>query len=179
MTEKITKNFEKAMKKGFLSTLILLILKEKASHGYGIIKKIEKRTFGLWTPPASSIYTVLNDLNDKKLISSIDAKSKKIYKITLKGEKILKRMLKKYNSLHTSMKSIIEHTFCDDAECILSEGIKPLFFTYIDKEATEMTDDQVIEKLEEAKNNLTERRESLNDNIERINKRLEELKKKG
>ena len=179
MTEKITNNFEKAMKKGFLSTLILLILKENTSHGYGIIKKIEKRTLGVWTPPASSIYTVLNDLSDKKLINSIDEKSKKNYEITPEGEEILKAMLEKYCSLHNSMKSIIEYTFGDDAKGILSEGMRPFFFTYLNEEVAEMTDDQVIEKLEEAKNNLTEKRKSLNENIERINKRLEELKKQG
>ena len=54
MVEEITDNFEKAMKKGFLSILILAVLEKNPTHGYKILKQIEKKTLGVWKPPSSS-----------------------------------------------------------------------------------------------------------------------------
>ena len=47
MVEEISDKFERAMKKGFISTLVLLVLENKPTHGYQIIKEIEERTLGM------------------------------------------------------------------------------------------------------------------------------------
>ena len=57
------------MKKGFISTQILLILEKEPCHGYKIGKAIEERTLGVWTPPASTLYTVLNYMHEHELIA--------------------------------------------------------------------------------------------------------------
>ena len=69
MAEEIADNFEKAMKKGFLGTFILMVLEVEPSHGYKIGKAIEEQTLGVWEPPASTLYTVLNNLVEQGLIS--------------------------------------------------------------------------------------------------------------
>lgn len=115
MVEEITDRFGKAMKKGFISTLVLLILESEPSHGYQIIKAIEKRTHGFWTPNASTMYTVLKELREKELIEQIspldDDDSKKVYQVTTKGENALKILMKTEKEMRDSMKSIISSTF--------------------------------------------------------------------
>ena len=69
MEEKIAKQFENAMKTGFISSLILNVLEKNPSYGYKIGKDIEKRTLGIWDPPSSTMYTVLKDMTKKQLIS--------------------------------------------------------------------------------------------------------------
>ena len=48
MAEEIAENFEKAMKKGFLGTFILMLLENEPCHGYKIGKAIEEQTLGVW-----------------------------------------------------------------------------------------------------------------------------------
>ncbi|MFX1448899.1 MAG: PadR family transcriptional regulator, partial [Promethearchaeota archaeon] len=71
MVENIAVKFEKAMKKGFISTLTLMVLEKEPMHGRQIKKAIEDRTFGGWEPTDSTIYTILKDLREKNLIRSI------------------------------------------------------------------------------------------------------------
>lgn len=69
--EDITELFGVGMKKGFISTLILLILDENPCHGYKIIDEINKRTLGVWHPKANVIYPLLKTLCDRNLIRSV------------------------------------------------------------------------------------------------------------
>ena len=64
MAEKIAEEYESAMKKGFISSLILLVLENSPSYGYKISKEINKRTLGLWNPPSSTMYTILKNLTE-------------------------------------------------------------------------------------------------------------------
>ena len=68
MAEKIAEKFENAMKTGFISALILIVLEKNPSYGYKVGKEIEKRTLGLWDPPTSTIYTVLKVMTEKGMI---------------------------------------------------------------------------------------------------------------
>ena len=107
MSTKIAEKFEASMKTGFLSIFILIILEKGPSYGYKISKQIEKRTIGLWEIPSSTLYTVLKDMTEKKLISyvekQVEGRNRKIYEITQKGHSTLNIMLEK--------KNIIEHSF--------------------------------------------------------------------
>ena len=118
MVEEITDNFEKAMKKGFLSILILAILEKNPTHGYRILKQIEEKTLGVWKPPSSSLYTVLKTLQDQDLIKSYEieeqSKVRKIYELTPKGEKTLKIMYKKHRRIRRSIHSLLTSTLGDD-----------------------------------------------------------------
>ncbi len=115
MVEDIVGKFEKAMKKGFISTLTLLVLEKEPMHGRQIKKAIEERTFGCWEPTDSTIYTILKDLREKNLISSIktsDTDEKTItYDITEDGKNTLEIMVKKEQKIRESMRSIITSTF--------------------------------------------------------------------
>ena len=115
MVEVIAGKFEKAMKKGFISTLTLMVLEKESMHGRQIKKAIEERTFGCWEPTDSTIYTILKDLREKNLIRSIhtpDTDEKTIpYEITADGKNTLEIMIKKEQEIRESMRSIITSTF--------------------------------------------------------------------
>ncbi|MBY9016010.1 MAG: PadR family transcriptional regulator [Candidatus Lokiarchaeota archaeon] len=115
MVEIIAGKFEKAMKKGFISTLILMVLEKEPMHGRQIKKAIEERTFGGWEPTDSTIYTILKDLREKNLIvpTNIPGTDEKTiaYEITDDGKNTLGIMMKKEQEIRESMRSIITSTF--------------------------------------------------------------------
>jgi len=115
MTKELVDRLGKAMKKGFISTLVLLVLKEEPSHGYQIIKAIEERTLGFWKPTTSTIYTILKDLMERNLIELVssldDDETKKIYKLTTKGQKALNDLMKTEEEMRDSMIAIMASTF--------------------------------------------------------------------
>ena len=82
------------MKKGFVSTLTLLVLEREPMHGRQIKGAIEERTFGVWTPTDSTMYTILKDLREKGLIQQQNEDEKVIvYEITDDGKNTLKIMM--------------------------------------------------------------------------------------
>lgn len=105
---------ETGMKRGYTSVLILLILKKHPCHGYLIIKEIKKYTLGEWNPSSSTVYPLLESLNNSELVEynqKIESsKLKKIYKITSKGREILKILLQKHQKIIDSINSMIFST---------------------------------------------------------------------
>jgi len=130
----IVDSFEVAMKKGYMSGLILMVLEKEPGHGYKIIKEIDKRTFGFWHPQSSNIYPLLDSISKKGLIECIEVeesgRSKKIYGITPKGKETLKMLLQKHsmmlNSIRSMMLSTLDITdihdpsFLEDLEKLIS-----------------------------------------------------------
>lgn len=55
--------------RGDVRAAILVLLAEKSSHGYDLIRAIEERSGGLWTPSAGSIYPTLQALEDEGLLT--------------------------------------------------------------------------------------------------------------
>lgn len=115
MVEEIAEKFEKAMKKGFIRVLTLLVLDKEPMHGRQIKRVIEERTFNVWTPTDSTMYTILGDLREKNLIKPIDQQSPDdktiIYEITNDGKNTLEIMMKKEQEIRESIRSIITTTF--------------------------------------------------------------------
>lgn len=54
-------------------------------HGYEMIKEIEERTEGAWTPSAGSIYPTLQMLEDEGLISGQEIEGKRRFTLTDAG----------------------------------------------------------------------------------------------
>ena len=54
-------------------------------HGYEMIKEIEERTDGSWTPSAGSIYPTLQMLEDEGLISGQETEGKRRFTLTDSG----------------------------------------------------------------------------------------------
>jgi len=76
--------------KGDLKYVILDLLKDKPSHGYEIIRDLEDRFHGLYSPSAGSVYPTLQLLEDLDYVKAAEQDGKKVYTITESGLKFLK-----------------------------------------------------------------------------------------
>jgi DNA-binding PadR family transcriptional regulator len=54
-------------------------------HGYEMIKEVEERTDGAWTPSAGSIYPTLQMLEDEGLIAGQEIEGKRRFTLTEAG----------------------------------------------------------------------------------------------
>ncbi|MFX1388699.1 MAG: PadR family transcriptional regulator [Promethearchaeota archaeon] len=112
--DSIADAIEQSMKKGHISTLILLALEKGPSHGYSLMQTITDDTYGVWNPTASSLYPHLSSLTEKGLIefkAEMEGKrEKKVYQITQKGKKTLKKLLERQQNMRKSLLSMIMST---------------------------------------------------------------------
>lgn len=75
---------------GDLKVVILQLLEEKPRHGYEIIKELEERSGGRYTPSPGTVYPTLTLLEDMGYASSAaEAGGKKVYSITDEGRAYL------------------------------------------------------------------------------------------
>src|SRR5262245_56470476 len=74
---------------GEMRFVILRLIREKPRHGYEIIKALEERTNGCYTPSAGSVYPTLQLLEDQGYVRIVEEDGKKVYHITPEGERFL------------------------------------------------------------------------------------------
>jgi DNA-binding PadR family transcriptional regulator len=74
---------------GELKLVILRLLKEKPRHGYEIIKALEERMRGCYTPSPGAVYPTLQLLEDQGYVRVVETEGKKVYHITGEGERYL------------------------------------------------------------------------------------------
>src|SRR5882757_89470 len=73
-------------RRGDVRAAILALLAERPMHGYEMIKEIDERTQGAWTPSAGSIYPTLQMLEDEGLIRGEESEGKRRFALTEAGE---------------------------------------------------------------------------------------------
>lgn len=74
---------------GDMKFVILRLLKEKPRHGYEVIKALEEKMNGCYTPSAGTVYPTLQLLEDQGFIKGVDTDGKKVYHVTPEGEQYL------------------------------------------------------------------------------------------
>ena len=74
---------------GEMKYVILRLIKEKPRHGYEVIKALEERMAGCYTPSAGTVYPTLQLLEDQGYVLIVEQDGKKIYHITPEGERFL------------------------------------------------------------------------------------------
>jgi DNA-binding PadR family transcriptional regulator len=75
---------------GDLRWVVLKLISEKPSHGYELIKAIEERLGGAYSPSPGVVYPTLTLLEDLGLAAVVQSEgAKKAYAITPEGEKAL------------------------------------------------------------------------------------------
>jgi len=70
--------------------VILKLLQDKPRHGYEVMKELEERMHGCYTPSPGTVYPTLQWLEDSGLVKSADLEGKKVYEITDAGREFLK-----------------------------------------------------------------------------------------
>lgn len=74
---------------GEVKFVILRLLREKPRHGYDIIRELEDRFGGCYTPSAGTVYPTLQLLEDQGYVRAEEHEGKKVYSITPEGERFL------------------------------------------------------------------------------------------
>jgi DNA-binding PadR family transcriptional regulator len=172
---------ESSMKKGHISTLILLALEKGPSHGYSLMQTIKNDTYEVWNPSASSLYPHLSSLTEKGLIkfkTEMDGKrERKVYNITLKGKKTLKMLIDRQQNMRKSLLSmIISTTGITDSK--LPNDLENLLGVEL------IVDTSLIDKTDEERAGILSRRrlvlsriiEKLQNVVDEIDQRIENLK---
>jgi PadR family transcriptional regulator, regulatory protein PadR len=110
--EKTTTNWMKEAQKGYIRVASLIIINKQPAHGYEIMKEIKDKTKGFWKPTAGGVYPILRDLENSEYIegewSTVKNRNIKVYKITEKGEVILKKAIVKQSELASSMSALFQ-----------------------------------------------------------------------
>lgn len=183
MVEEIAEEFENAMKKGFISALILVVLQKGPSYGYKIGKEIETRTLGIFKPPSSTMYTVLKNMLEKGLVQfieeQIEGRTRKVYQITPKGETVLKMMLEKQRVLEDSIKTLIT-AMLDNEESFVSQKFQKFNpITLMLARLDEKSNNEKLQFLELQKLRISRDIRRLNRQKQRIEEILKHLKVKN
>lgn len=74
---------------GDMKYVILKLLRDKPRHGYEVMKELEERMHGCYSPSPGTVYPTLQWLEDEGLVKSNDVDGKKVYEITDAGRKFL------------------------------------------------------------------------------------------
>lgn len=90
--------------KGDLKYVILDLIKDKPSHGYEIMKQLEGRFHGFYSPSAGSVYPTLQLLEDMGYVTSSGQDGKKVYTITDAGKQFLDEKQKDMEKIREHMK---------------------------------------------------------------------------
>lgn len=76
--------------RGDLKYGLLALLEERPKHGYEMIKELEERAGGFYTPSAGAVYPTLQLMEDRGWVTSREVDGKKVYTITDAGRDALK-----------------------------------------------------------------------------------------
>ncbi len=79
----------RVFEKGDLKYVILDLLKDKPSHGYEVIRALEERFRGFYSPSPGSVYPTLQLLEDLGYVTATQQNGKKVYEITDEGQQFL------------------------------------------------------------------------------------------
>lgn len=82
---------ERMFDAGDLKLVILKLLSEQPSYGYQLMKTMEERLAGGYTPSAGVIYPTLTMLEEEGLATSSVENNKKVYSVTAEGLQYLQQ----------------------------------------------------------------------------------------
>jgi DNA-binding PadR family transcriptional regulator len=75
--------------KGDLKYVILDLLKDRPAHGYEVMRALEGRFRGFYSPSPGSVYPTLQMLEDLGYVSATRRDGKKVYEITDEGREFI------------------------------------------------------------------------------------------
>src|SRR5437588_5590054 len=75
--------------RGDVKFALLQLLQERPMHGYEMMKALEEKSGGFYTPSPGSVYPTLQMLEDRGFVTSNEVEGKKVYSITDSGRALL------------------------------------------------------------------------------------------
>lgn len=119
--EKILKRWESRIQRGFLRIVCLrMYLRGEEMNGQELIERVIKTTHGRWKPSPGSVYPILGEMENEKIIELADKTSKKSksYRITEFGRRAYKSLIS--NSPLYSQKSELNFDFLNSEDFLQS-----------------------------------------------------------
>jgi DNA-binding PadR family transcriptional regulator len=95
---------------GDMKYVILKLLKEKPRHGYEVMKDLEERMHGCYSPSPGTVYPTLQWLEDEGLVAAKDVEGKKVYEITDAGRAFLEDHRDVVDDIFDRVRDALERT---------------------------------------------------------------------
>ncbi|MDX1934115.1 MAG: PadR family transcriptional regulator [Capsulimonadales bacterium] len=94
------------------TTLILIILRDGASHGYDIAREVGRRSDGAFSLPYGTLYTYLRALEKEGLVQSVWERppgelERRVYQLTDRGTEAAEAALNSWTSFAEAMDKVI------------------------------------------------------------------------
>jgi PadR family transcriptional regulator PadR len=98
--------------RGNIDTIILKLLQEKDMYGYEIVNEIKKRTDNVFNIKEATLYSVVQRLEKRELISSYmgeksHGRKRRYYKITPFGKAYYTELINEFKALKKIMVNIL------------------------------------------------------------------------
>ena len=94
--------------RGAVRYLVLDALEKQPRHGYEIMKELEERMHGCYTPSPGTVYPTLQWLEDEGLVASKEVSGKKIFEITDAGQAFLEEHRDVVDEIFDRVKQTVE-----------------------------------------------------------------------
>jgi DNA-binding PadR family transcriptional regulator len=95
---------------GDMKYVILKLLKDKPRHGYEVMKELEERMHGCYSPSPGTVYPTLQWLEDEGLVAAKDVEGKKVYEITDAGRAFLEEHRDVVDDIFDRVREAVERT---------------------------------------------------------------------
>jgi DNA-binding PadR family transcriptional regulator len=90
--------------------VILKLLRDKPRHGYEVMKELEERMHGTYSPSPGTVYPTLQWLEDEGLVNARDVEGKKVYEITDAGRAFLEEHKDVVEEIFERISETVERT---------------------------------------------------------------------
>lgn len=99
------KRMERFLERGELKFVILDLLREQPRHGYDIIRALEDRFAGFYSPSPGVIYPTLQLLEDQGAVTANEQDGKRIYSLTEAGRQLLSQRQETMDAIRERMRA--------------------------------------------------------------------------
>jgi PadR family transcriptional regulator, regulatory protein PadR len=181
--EKTTANWMKEAQKGYIRVAVLILLNNKPSHGYEIMKEIKDKTRGFYTPTPGGVYPILRSLEKTGYIKGEwhrqNNRNIKTYRITEKGKLILRNAIIKQSEIARNINTLFQEFARDVLNIEPEAGPMPVmpnpFSAFLEEENKESSS---VEELEHQMRQLKQHRRMIQEKLKSIEKELAKEKAK-
>src|SRR5256886_3056137 len=95
---------------GDMKSVILKLLRHKPRHGYEVMKELEERLHGCYSPSPGTVYPTLQWLEDEGLVSAKEVDGKKVYEITDAGSRFLEEHRDVVDDIFERVRDAVDRT---------------------------------------------------------------------
>jgi DNA-binding PadR family transcriptional regulator len=175
--EKTTANWMKEAQKGYIRVAVLILLNNKPSHGYEIMKKIKDKTRGFYKPTPGGVYPILRDLEKTGYIKGEwhrqNNRNIKTYRITEKGKTILRNAIVKQSEIANNMNRLFQEFARDvlnmESETIAMPVMPSPFAAFLEEENKAITD---VDELEHQRRQIKQHIKMMKEKLKSIEEEL-------